>query len=144
MEGKYNKLPELKNPTKWIELEVKKEVIYVESGTLFLPIGEKRYFRQIKDGKLDSGVAMSISFFKKDDIMISWSYLSPNKNYDVGYMALKMKSGKWAITNPLINGVTIEEEKNIFHIHKYRDEVWLMLKAKKGWLIRKIKKDPPV
>ncbi len=144
MEEQYSKVPELKDPTKWIELEVKKEVIYVESGTLFLPIGEKRYFRQIKEGKLDSGIAMSISFFKKDDIMISWSYTSQNKNCEIGYMALKIKSGKWAVTNPLINGVTIEEDKNIFHIHKYRDEVWLMLKVRKGWLIRKIKKDSRV
>ena len=144
MEEEYNKVPELKDPSKWIELEVKKEVIYVESGTLLRPIGEKRYFRQIKDGKIDSGIAMSISFFKKDDIMVSWSYPSPNKNYELGYMALKMKSGKWAVTNPLINGVTIEEEKTIFHIHKYRDEVWLMLKVRKGWLIRKIKKDSRV
>jgi|GEM_PF-3145962 len=141
MEEKYDEVPDLNDPQKWVELEVKKELIYVDSGTWLLPIGEKRFYRQRINGKIGFGIAMATIFFKKEPIIISWSFPSPNKNFELGYMALKMKSGKWAITNPLINGVSIEEDKNIFHIHKYRTEVWLMLKAKKGWLIRKIQKD---
>ena len=135
---KYGEVPDLKNPEKWIELEVKREFIYVESGTLLLPIGEKRYYRQMVNGKLSMGIAMATIFFNKEPILISWSYPSLN-NYELGYMALKMKTGKWAISNPLINGTSVEEDKNILHVHKYRKTVWVMLKAKKGWLVRKIR-----
>lgn len=140
METEYNKVPNLKDINKWMELEVKKEVIYSKTGKIILPIGEKRYFREIKNNKIGKGGCISITYFEKEPCLIIWDFVAPDKTNTIGYIALRMKNGKWAISNIMINGVSIENDTNILHIHLYEKEVWIFLKAKNGWCIRKLKK----
>lgn len=140
METEYSKIPNLKNINEWMELEVKREPIYSDTGKIILPIGEKRYFRERKNNKTGLGGCMAVTYFEKEPCLLIWNFVSSDNKTVVGYMALCMKNGKWAISNIMINGFSIEKDKNIIHIHVYEKEVWIFLKAKKGWCVRKIKK----
>ncbi|MHB9019288.1 MAG: hypothetical protein ACYC3G_00210 [Minisyncoccota bacterium] len=140
MEAEYNKVPDFKDIKKWMELEVKRETIYSDTGKIIVPIGEKRYFREIKDNKIGSGACITITYFEKEPCLVIWNLVSSDKKTTIGYMALRMKNKKWAISNLMLNGISIEKDSNILHIHMYEKEVWIFLKSKKGWCIRKIKK----
>jgi len=145
MKLEYNQVPDLNDKTKWLELEVKKEPIYGNSGNLIVPIGEKKYYREIKNKKIGSGMSIAITLFEKEHSLLCWSYAvtdRENRRIVVGYMALRMKNGKWAVSNLLINGVSIEKDENILHLHIYEKEAWIFLKAKKGWAMRKINPAP--
>ena len=144
MEAEHNKVPDLNDLNKWMELEVKREPIYSNTGKIIVPIGEKRYFREIKDKKVGLGTCMAISYFEKEPCLLVWGYVIPNKETGerttLGHIALRMKNKKWAISNIMINGVSIEKDNNIIHIHIYEKEAWIFLKAKNGWCVRKIKR----
>jgi len=143
MESEYDQVPDLNDKTKWMELEVKKEPIYGNSGNLIVPIGETKYYREIGSKKINPGMSTAIAIFGKEPSLICWNYVvagKENKRTVIGYMALRMKNGKWAVSNLLINGVSVEKDGNIVHLHIYEKEAWIFLKAKKGWCIRKIKK----
>ena len=147
MEDSYHQVPDLNDPTKWAELIYKRERIFVESGALFLPLGETRHYRQIENGTVALGAAMTTSFFTDDPVLVSWTYSHVNGNtplIQVGYTAMKMRNGKWAKTNPLINGISVEQDKDILHIHKYRNVVYVMIKAMKGWTMRKFQRSSPI
>jgi len=140
MEKKYDRVPNLADKTKWFELEVKREPFYGNYGGIIVQIGERRWHHETTDGKPDSGIAMSVTLFEKEPCLISWNYPASNNKKTVGYIALRMKNGKWAVSNPLIGNVSIEKDSDILHYHIYDNEAWIFLKARKGWVIRKIKK----
>jgi len=141
METEYNQVPDLNDRSKWMELEVKRESIYYGSlGNLILPIGERKYYREIKNNKSGPGICIALRLFEKEPCLIIWSHLALDKKTAIGCIALRMKNGKWAISNRIINGIPIESDGNIVHLHVYEKGAWIFLKAKKGWAIRKIKK----
>jgi hypothetical protein len=157
METEHDRVPDLNDATKWFELEARKEVIYGKSGNLIVPIGAKRYYREIKNNKVGFGASMSLTIFEEEPCLIFWNYVANDKKTGIGFMALRMNNKKWAISNILVNGLSIEidiadtipiddnstkKDTDIVHYHIYDNEAWIFLKAKKGWAIRKIKKAP--
>lgn len=144
MEKRYDQVPDLKDAGKWLELEVKKEIIYGNSGNLIVPVGAQRYYREIINKKVGSGESRTITFFEKEPCLIFWGHAVLHKETGrvivISYIALRMKSGKWATSNLMINGVSVEKDGNILHVHRYENEVWIFLKARNGWAIRKIKR----
>lgn len=146
MEMEYDRVPDFSDKTKWMELEVKRGPIYGNSGKLILPVGEIKYYREIKNKIIVSGMGLSITLFGQESCFISWGYTATNKKTGeeirFGRMALRMRNGKWAISNLIINGVSIEPDASILHYHLYEKEVWIFLKAKNGWAIRRMTSSP--
>lgn len=147
MERDYSKPPDFNDKTKWLELEAKREVYYGQNKTgITVPILEIKYYREIKCGKNGAGLGMAYVFFNQEAAIIRWDFPTEDGKDRVGYMALRMQNQKWAISNILINGISIEEDERVqimrVQIYINAQKATIIFKAKVDWCIRKIKKLP--
>jgi hypothetical protein len=108
----YDQVPNFNDKNKWIELESRKKIKYDYIGTFLLPITETKYYREIKNNKIKLGICEVTTFLnQKNPLIIKWQYFilnELNKKTSIEYIAVKMKNGKWAISNSIINGNSIE------------------------------------